>query len=66
MASQASASRVIVGGAEVEGPGARTVLVFETPAAELALDDPQGARDVRGEMLVDVVQDLRRHLGRLV
>jgi hypothetical protein len=33
-----SAREVLVHGARVAGPSARTVLVFETPAAELALD----------------------------
>ncbi len=32
-----SASRVIAGGTEIPGPAARTVLVFETPAAALTL-----------------------------
>jgi hypothetical protein len=38
-----SASRVIVGGTVVQGPGARTVLVFETPAAELTLEQRTAA-----------------------
>ncbi|HEX9707801.1 MAG TPA: hypothetical protein VGA24_09215 [Steroidobacteraceae bacterium] len=38
-----SAPRVLAGGSELPGPAARTVLVFETPAAALALDRRIGA-----------------------